>query len=63
MTQEQIDQVVAFVQTVNKSVYTNEAVLNIIKEEMDAFYSGQKSAQDVAKIIQSRAQVYVDENR
>ncbi len=63
MTQEQLDQITAFVQTVDKPMYANEAVLNIIKEEMDAYYSGQKSAQDVAKVIQSRAQVYVDENR
>jgi len=63
MTQAQIDKAVNFILSVNKCYYSNEEVMNIINEEMEAFYSGQKSAQDVATVIQSRAQLYVDENR
>jgi len=63
LTQEQVDQVKDFIRSVDQVYYYNENVLNIINEEMDAFYTGQKSAKDVAAIIQSRAQVYVDENR
>lgn len=63
LTQEQLDQVVQFIESVNTSYYYNEDVLNIINEEMGAFYSGQKTARDAAAIIQSRAQLYVDENR
>lgn len=63
LTQEQVDQVVEFIQSVDVAMYYNEDVLNIINEEMDAFYTGQKSARDVAAIIQSRAQIFVDENR
>lgn len=63
LTQEQVDQIVDFVMSVDRAYYYNEDVLNIINEEMGAFYSGQKSAQDTANIIQSRAQIYVDENR
>ena len=47
----------------DNSYYWNDSVANIINEEMDGFYTGQKTAQEVAKVIQSRAQVYVDENR
>lgn len=63
MSQEQVDKIINFIYSVNKPVYDNDDVMNIINEEMDSFYSGQKSAEEVAKIIQSRAQVFVDENR
>lgn len=41
----------------------DSAILHIINEEAAAWYSGQKAIDDVAGIIQNRAQVYVDENR
>ncbi len=63
LTQEQIDKMVDFIFSVNKCYYSNNEVMTIINEEMESFYSGQKSAQDVAAVIQSRAQLYVDENR
>lgn len=63
LSQEQVDQIVNFVLSVDRAYYYNDSVFNIINEEMGAFYSGQKSAQDVANVIQSRAQIYVDENR
>lgn len=63
LTQEQVDKAVNFILSVNKAYYSNSEVMTIINEEMESFYSGQKSAQDVAQVIQSRAQIYVDENR
>ena len=63
LSQEQVDELVAFIQTVNKRYYTNTEIINIINEEMEAYFSGQKTADAVAGIIQSRAQIYVDENR
>ena len=38
-------------------------ITNIINEEAAAYFSGQKSAEDVAKIIQSRMQVYLSETK
>ena len=38
-------------------------VVKIIGEEAPAYYSGQKPLEDVAKIIQNRVQLYVNENR
>lgn len=38
-------------------------ITNIVLEEAEAFFKGQRSAKDVAGIIQSRVGVYVDENR
>lgn len=63
LSQEQVDKIVDFILSVDKCYYYNESVMNIINEEMDAFYTGQKTAQEVAKTIQNRAQLYVDENR
>ncbi len=63
LDQVQLDKAMDFIETVDNSYYWNEDIMNIINEEMDGFFTGQKSAQDVAKIIQSRAQIYVDENR
>jgi hypothetical protein len=37
--------------------------MNIITEEVEAFYSGQKTAAAVADIIQSRASIYISENQ
>lgn len=62
MTREQVDEFISFVEGIDKRTYNNENIQNIINEEAEAFFSGQKSVEDVAGIIQSRAQVYVNEN-
>jgi ABC-type glycerol-3-phosphate transport system substrate-binding protein len=41
----------------------DSGIANIIQEETQLFFTGQKSAREVAEIIQSRVQVYVNENR
>ncbi|MCH5269468.1 MAG: extracellular solute-binding protein [Lachnospiraceae bacterium] len=41
----------------------DEQILSIIEEESDAYFAGQKNVDDVAKIIQSRVQTYVNESR
>lgn len=47
-----------------KQMYRYDNALNqIISEEAAAYFAGQKSAKDVADIIQSRAQLYVNETR
>lgn len=63
LTQEQLDQLMNLITTVNTTYYYSDDVFNIINEEMGAFYSDQKTAADTAAIIQSRVQLYVDENQ
>ncbi len=63
LTQEQVDQIVAVVMATEKRGYYNEDIQNIVSEEAAAFFEGQKSASEAAQIIQSRAQIFVDENR
>lgn len=44
--------------------YSSDPEINrIIEEEAEAYFQGQKTVDDVAGIIQSRVQVYVNENR
>jgi len=63
MTQAQIDKVVNFIFSIQKGYYSNNEIMTIINEEIEPFYSGQKSAQEVAQVIQNRAQLFVDVNR
>jgi ABC-type glycerol-3-phosphate transport system substrate-binding protein len=51
-----------FTSTKSVSNY-NKEVMAIIKEEADGYFSGQKSVEDVANIIQSRLQIYINENK
>ena len=40
-----------------------EEIMTMITEEVEPFFDGKKSAADVAKIIQGRVKIYVNENR
>lgn len=40
----------------------DDAITQIINEEAQAYYSGQKSVEDAADVIQNRARIYVSEN-
>ena len=46
----------------NNGVVGSE-LFDIVTEGAEAFFQGQKSAQDVAKLIQSKANIYVNEQR
>ncbi len=61
LTQDQVDEIVDFIGTVNRTAFYNQEVTNIISEETAAFYSGQKSVDDVVNIIQKRVQIYVSD--
>ena len=63
-TQEDVDQVKDLVyNTTAVSGAVSDDITNIINEEAAAYFSGQKSAEDVAEIIQSRMQVYLSETK
>ncbi len=61
MTDEGINKVLDYLNTVDQIGSSNDSIKNIIDEEAAAFFSGQKSAEEVADIIQSRVQIYVNE--
>lgn len=63
MNQEEVDTVMELLTSVTQLSTYDENLNNIVYEEAEAYFSGQKSAQEVASIIQSRASIYVSENR
>jgi len=62
-TQEQVDKVLAVLDNVSSAVSFDQDIFNIIQEEVQYFFENQKTAQDVAGIIQSRVNTYVNEQR
>ena len=63
-TEEEINILKELISVAEPSSATgNDEITNIITEEAEAFFKGQKSVADVAGVIQSRVQVYVNENR
>lgn len=62
-TEEEADLIEELIGIAKPATVADVTILNIVKEEAGAFFKGQRSATDVASIIQSRVQVYVNENR
>ena len=62
LSQEQVDKLTAFIESVHNPYYYNEEVMNIINEEIDGYFTGDKPASEVADVIQRRVQNFVDEN-
>lgn len=61
LSEEEAGTVMDFIKSVT-DVTTNETtILNIITEETGAYYAGQKTAKEVADIIQSRVSIYLSE--
>ncbi len=63
MTQEQIDKAVNFIMGLHNPAFEDEVIMNIIYEEAESFFQGQKTAEDVAGFIQNRVQLYLSESR
>lgn len=63
LSQEQLDELIAYVESVTTIPFEDINVLNIINEELESYFSGQKKAEDTAAVIQSRVQMYVQENQ
>lgn len=63
MTQEEVDEVVGFLQSVEEHFSNSQELINIITEEAAPYFAGQKNVNEVADIIQNRVQIYVNENR
>jgi ABC-type glycerol-3-phosphate transport system substrate-binding protein len=61
VTEEELAGVRSFIDSVVMPTRTGE-VYNIIKEEAEAYFVGQKTVDEVVDIIQRRVQVYVSEN-
>ena len=62
LTDEDIQYVKDFIDSVSHTYSLNQNIYNIITEEAAAYFSGQKSVDEVADIIQSRVNIFVNEN-
>lgn len=63
-TQKEVDIILSLMDVAQPVSGNSESqITDIINEEAAAYWAGQKSVDEVANIIQSRIQIYVDENR
>lgn len=63
MTKQETEEFIEQLQSFTQIYRSDDTLLNIIQEEAAPYFAGQKSAKDVAAIIQSRVQIYVNESR
>ncbi len=63
MTQEQADKLWEAVTTCNKIVDYDTSIVDIVLEQAQAYYAGQKSAEEVARLIQNKVKIYINEQR
>jgi len=63
VTQQEADRIVALINSVSSIASYDEALMNIIMEGASDYFSGLSSAQDAARVIQSRASIYIAEQR
>lgn len=61
-SREEVDLVLRLIETAKPvSLSESSEVIQIINEEAEGYYQGQKTAEESAEIIQSRIQIYINE--
>ncbi len=63
VTQEEVDQMMALIQSADTLYQYDREVMNIVQEEAKNFFEGTKSAAEIADIIQNRVSTYLSESR
>ena len=63
VTQETLDKYKNTINRISKMQSEDVSLKNIIKEEVGAYFAGDKSVDEVCEIIQNRASIYIQENR
>ena len=58
---DMLDRLIAVAKPANYNY--NEELITIITEEAEGYYRGQKSVDDVTKVIQSRIKLFLDERQ
>ncbi len=62
-SQEEIDLYIDLINNTKKVQEENDFVIEIIEEEVKAYFAGDKNVDETAEIIQNRVHTYVNENR
>ena len=63
LSEDQVQQIRELILTTTKVADYNQEILDIVKEQAAPFFAGQKTAEEVAKLVQTKANSYVDEQR
>ena len=61
LTEEHFEMMEKLMKSKNKMYSYDDALFNIVHEELSYFFAGNKTAEETAKIIQNRASVYLSE--
>lgn len=61
LSQEDADQILELINTTTKVYHSDTSIIDIVMEEVAPFFEGQKSAEEVAKLIQSKVSLFVNE--
>ncbi|MEG1741721.1 MAG: ABC transporter substrate-binding protein, partial [Acetivibrio sp.] len=61
VTDEECEKVMNFLKSLNQVMRYDQNVTKIMDEETGAYFSGQKSAEETANLIQNRVQTYLNE--
>lgn len=62
LTKIQLEKLVTFILSVNQRYYEKEEIMDIVSTEAAAFFAGDKTAEETARVIQNRVQLYLDTN-
>lgn len=63
LTQAQADKLLEVINTTTRVVNTDNSLIQIATEEAQAFFAGQKTAEEVARLTQSKVNIFVNEQR
>nr|MDE7431940.1 extracellular solute-binding protein [Lachnospiraceae bacterium] len=62
-TDEDINTVKDIISKADTFINLNEEIYSMVQEEAEAYFKGQKTAKEVADVIQSRVSIYIKESR
>ena len=63
LSDDQVQKVRDVIASISRKSQNDNTVYDIINEEAGAYFSGQKSAKEVAALVQNRVSTYVNENK
>lgn len=63
LTQAEADQFMQLINSTDRIYGYDQDIMDIVTDETQAYFAGQKSAEDTAAMIQSRVSLYVNEQR
>ena len=63
MTEAEFNRYMDFFNSITRVAEGSEKVVEIVSEELEAFFAGQKTAEATATVIQSRVRLFTDEQR